>query len=197
MVFQSELFKPSKLFMKRVITLGIMATVLVFAACKGNKKEDATSETAGATQNASTSEQKSAPANQPKEYKVTITPDSAILGKKKEALVKISGATAMALTDPDGKDNGIEVVFTVNVTNKTHIGDGSGVSVYYSESRLQLDNNTNITAYTGSGNLSAQPESTSKEETWTYKVPAGAKPTQLNLFMDDTRVSVGVSLSEK
>jgi len=198
MFFSIGLFKPSKLFMKRVITLGIMASVLVFAACK-DKKKDATSETTGATQGpAATEEQKSsAPANQPKEYKVTITPDSAILGKKKEALVKVTGATAMALTDPDGKDNGIELTIKLTVTNKSHIGDGSSVSVYYSYSRLQLDNGTSITHDSGSGNLSAQPEATSGEESWVYKVPAGAKPTQLNLFMDDTRVSVGISLSEK
>jgi len=186
------------LFMKRVITLALIATVLVFSACKGGKKEE-TSEATGSTQEASTGseEKKPATANQPKEYKVTVTPDSAILGKKKEALVKVTGATAIALTDPDGKDNGIELTFKLTATNKSHISDGSGISVYYSYSRLQLDNGTSITHDSGSGNLSAQPEATSNEESWVYKIPAGAKPTQLNLFMDDTRVSVGVSLSEK
>lgn len=183
--------------MKRVFTLALIATVLVFSACKGGKKEE-TSEATGSTQPAASEEKKpAAAANQPKEYKVTITPDSAILGKKKEALVKVTGATAIALTDPDGKDNGIELTFKLTVTNKSHIGDGSGISVYYSYSRLQLDNGTSITHDSGSGNLNAQPEATSSEESWVYKIPAGAKPTQLNLFMDDTRVSVGVSLSEK
>jgi hypothetical protein len=70
------------------------------------------------------------------------------------------------------------------------------VSVYYSYSRLQLDNGTNITHDSGSGNLNAQPEATSEEQSWVYKIPAGAKPTALNLFMDETRVSVGVALSE-
>jgi uncharacterized lipoprotein YajG len=185
-----------KIFMKRVITLSLIAFVLVFAACKGGKKEE-TSETTGSTQPAASEEQKSAPANQPKEYKVTITPDSAILGKKKEALVKVIGATAMALTDADGKDNGIELTFKLTVTNKSHIGDGSSVSVSYADSRLQLDNGTNITHDSGTDFLRAQPEATSKEESWTYKIPANAKPTALNLFMDETRVSVGVSLSEK
>jgi hypothetical protein len=188
-----------KFFMKRVITLGLVATVLAFAACKGNKKEES-SENASSAQSAdagSSEEKKPAPANQPKEYKVIITPDSAILGKKKEALVKVVGATAIALTDPDGKDNGVELTFKLTVTNKSHIGDGSSVSVSYSYSRLQLDNGTNITHDSGSGNLSAQPEATSQEESWTYKIPAGAKPAALNLYMDDTRVSVGVALSEK
>jgi hypothetical protein len=185
--------------MKRVITLSLIAFVLVFSACKGGAKKEETNETTGSTQPASGSgeEHKSAPANQPKEYNVTVTPDSAILGKKKEALVKVVGATALALTDADGKDNGTELTFKLTVTNRSHIGDGSSLSLYYTESRLQLDNGNSITHDSGTGNLSAQPEATSKEESWTYKIPAGAKPTALNLFMDQTRVSVGVSLSEK
>jgi hypothetical protein len=183
--------------MKRVITLGIMASLLVFAACK-DKKKDATSETTGSTTTPATEEQKStAPANQPKEYKVTITPDSAILGKSKEALVKITGATAMALTDADGKDNGVELVVKLTLTNKGQIGKGSNIHVDYPNSRLTLDNGTNITCDTGTDYLRADAEATSKEESWTYKIPAGAKPTNLNLFMDETRVSVGVSLSAK
>jgi hypothetical protein len=184
--------------MKRVTLLSLIATVLVFTACKGDSKKDETGDANSSAQTPATSgeEQKSAPANQPKEYKVTFTPDSAILGKKKEAFIKIAGATAIALTDPDGKDNGIELTVKLSVTNKEHIGDGNSVAVYYTESRLQLGNGTNITAYSGSNNLSAQPEATSNEESWIYKIPAGAKPTALNLFMDGTRVSVNVNLSE-
>lgn len=187
-----------KFFMKRVITLGLVTTVLAFSACKGDSKKEESSENASSAQSSGAGEeQKSAPANQPKEYKVTITPDSAILGKKKEALVKITGATAVALTDPDGKDNGVELTFKLTVTNKMTIGDGSSVSIAYSNSRLQLDNGTNITHDSGTDYLRAQPEATSGEESWTYKIPAGAKPAALNLFYDDTRVSVGVALSEK
>ena len=186
-----------KIIMKRVTLLSLIAAVLVFAACKGDSKKDETGDTNASAQTpAGSEEKKSAPANQPKEYKVTITPDSAILGKKKEALVKVIGGTAISLADPDGKDNGIELVLKFTVTNKTTIGDGSSVSVAYSDSRLQLDNGTNTTCETGTDFLRAQPEATSKEESWTYKIPAGAKPTALNLFMDGTRVSVNVSLSE-
>lgn len=183
--------------MKRVITLGIIATALVFSACKNGKKEESGETNATAQTPAGSEEQKPAPANQPKEYKVTVTPDSAILGKSKEALIKVTGATAMALTDADGKDNGIELVVKLTVTNKGQIGKGSNIHVDYPNSRLQLDNGTNITCETGTDYLRAEPEATSKEESWTYKIPAGAKPTNLNLFMDETRVSVGVSLSEK
>ena len=186
------------LFMKRVITLALIATVLVFSACKGGKKEE-TSEATGSTQEASTGseEKKPATANQPKEYKVTVTPDSAILGKKKEAFIKITGATAMAMTDPDGKDNGIELVVKLQATNKQTIKDGSSFSVSYADSRLTLDNGTNVVCKTGTDYVLAQPEATGKEESWTFEIPAGAKPTALNLFYDDTRVSVGVALSEK
>lgn len=186
------------LIMKRVITLGLIATVLVFSACKGGKKEES-GDNASATESSSSTpaEEHKQAANQPKEYNVTFTPDSAVLGKKKEALVKITGATAIALTDPDGKDLGIELTIKLTVTNKSHIGEGSSVSVSYAESRLQLDNGTNITHDSGTDYLRAQPEATSKEESWTYKIPTGAKPSALNLFMDDTRVSVGVALSGK
>ena len=186
-----------KFFMKRVITLALIATVLVFSACKGGKKEE-TSEATGSGQQASGSgEEKKPAANQPKEYKVTITPDSAILGKKKEALVRVIGATAIVLSDADGKDNGIEITFKLTLTNRGKIGEGSYMHVDYTNSRLQLDNGTNITHDSGTGFLEAQPEATSEEESWTYKIPSGAKPTALNLFMDETRVTVGVSLSEK
>jgi cytoskeletal protein RodZ len=188
------------LIMKRVITLGLFATVLVFSACKGGKKEES-GDVSTATQSSSSSdapaEEKKSAANQPKEYKVTFTPDSAILGKKKEALVKVISATAIALTDPDGKDKGIELTVNLTVTNKSQIGDGRSVSVSYAESRLQLDNGTNITHDSGTDYLRAQPEATSNEESWTYKIPTGAKPSALNLFMDDTRVSIGVALTEK
>jgi hypothetical protein len=184
--------------MKKVILLGTISSVLVLSACKHDSKKEETSENAATTtQSAAVPAENKPAANQPKEYKVTFTPDSAILGKKKEALVKISGATAMALTDPDGKDNGIELVVKLKVTNKTSIKEGGNISVSYSESRLQLDNGTNVAAKTGSDFLRAQPEATGDEESWTYVIPAGAKPTALNLFMDDTRVSVGVALSEK
>lgn len=183
--------------MKRVILLGTISSVLVLSACKGGNKKEETSENAATTQTTSTSEEKKPAGNQPKEYNVTFTPDSAILGKKKEAFIKIAGATAIALTDPDGKDNGIELVVKLTATNKSQINAGSSISVSYADTRLQLDNGTNVACKTGTDFLRAQPEATGNEESWTYVIPTGAKPTALNLFMDDTRVSVGVALSEK
>lgn len=179
----------------RKIPLLLMASLLVFAACKNdNKKAEGETGTSTEQTPAAGEEQKTAAANQPKEYKVIVTPDSAILGKSKEALVKVTGATAIALSDPDGKDNGIELTFKLTVTNKSTIGDSKSVSVSYADSRLELDNGTKITHDSGTDFLRAQPEATSNEESWTYKIPAGAKPKALNLFMDDTRVSVNVTL---
>ena len=176
----------------RKIPLLLMASLLAFAACKNDNKKaegEASTQTPAAGE-----EKKSSAANQPKEYKVIITPDSAILGKSKEALVKVTGATAIALTDPDGKDNGIELTFKLTVTNKSTLTDKKYVSVSYADSRLQLDNGTNITHDSGTDFLRAEPEATSKEESWVYKIPAGAKPKALNLFFSDTRVSVNVTL---
>lgn len=178
----------------RKIPLLLMASLLAFAACKNdNKKAEGETETSTQTP-AAGEEQKKGAANQPKEYKVIVTPDSAILGKSKEALVKVTGATAVALTDPDGKDNGIELTFKLTVTNKSTLTDKKYVSVSYADSRLQLDNGTNITHDSGTDFLRAEPEATSKEESWVYKIPAGAKPKALNLFFSDTRVSVNVTL---
>jgi protein involved in sex pheromone biosynthesis len=57
--------------MKRVITLGLIATVLVFSACKGGKKEEG-AENAASTESSSSgtpAEEKNQTANQPKEEK--------------------------------------------------------------------------------------------------------------------------------
>lgn len=181
-------------FMKRILYSFMMIASLSVVACKG-KKDDKAADTSASTE-ATTPKSSDAIANQPKNYKVVITPDSALLGKKSEALVKATGGTAVALQDPDGKDNGIELNVKLQLTNKGKIGDGSSISVSYSDSRLQLDNGNNITAETGTDYLRAAPEATSKEESWTYKIPAGAKPAALNLFLDGTRVSVKVALED-
>ena len=178
---------------------GITLSALV--ACNNAKdKEAGTTGEANTTGEATTSAE-AAPtggetrtANGPKSYAVSFSPDSAILGKSGEAKVKVMGGTAVALTDPDGKDNGIQLVVKLQATNTTKIGEGSSISVSYADSRLQLDNGTSISAETGTDYLRAQPESSGKIESWTFQVPAGAKPSALNLFLDGTRVSVGIAL---
>ncbi|HSC37658.1 MAG TPA: hypothetical protein VLD19_07305 [Chitinophagaceae bacterium] len=179
--------------MRKIGTLIIMSSLFMFS-CKsknGNSSDQGETKTPETT----TQDQKPGITSQPKTYKVVFSPDSALLGKKNEALIKITGATAVALQDPDGKDNGIELTVKLTVTNKEKISSSSNLHVDYPNSRLQLDNGTNTVCDTGTDFLRAAPESTSKEESWVYKIPAGTKPTALNLFMDDTRVSVSVSLN--
>jgi len=177
--------------MRRVLvsTAAIALALLVACNSKENKTEN-TAETAATQGDAP----KDKPANQPASYTVSISPDSALLGKSMEALVKVTGGTAIALSDPDGKDNGVELVLKLQVTNRNTIETGGSISVSYADSRLQLDNGNNIAAETGTDYLRAQPEASSGIESWTYKIPAGAKPTALNLFLDGTRSSVSVSL---
>lgn len=180
---------------KKTLTLAIAVCFTLMAGCANNSDKD--KETT--TDEAVTSESASAPTetptpNQPKSYTAVFSPDSAILGKSNEALVKITGASAVALTDPDGKDKGIEFVVKLQVTNRGQIGEGGSISVSYEDARLQLDNGTSMAASTGTDYLRAQPEATSNIESWTFTIPAGAKPTALNLFMNGTRVSTSITL---
>ncbi len=170
-----------------------LSALLFLTACKGRNNAGSTAEEK-VTQQTTASNQPGALANQTKTYTAVISPDTAVLGKSREAVVKINSVSAVALQDPDGKDNGLELVFRLQLTNKTHIGEGSMIHVDYPDSRLQLDNGNNITCTSGTDFLRAEPEATSKEESWIYDVPAGARPKALNLFLDGTRVTVGVTL---
>lgn len=182
--------------MKKVIFIALV-TVSALSACSSNKTgSESADSTSQSEETATSAEAGTSSENQPKSYNVVVTPDSALLGKQSEALIRINGGTAVALQDPEGKDAGIELTLKLTVTNKTAIG-GNGVSVSYNDSRLKLDNGTNLTAETGSDYLRADPESTSKEESWTYKLPAGTKPSALNLFMNETRASVNLILEDK
>jgi hypothetical protein len=179
--------------MKKIFYSLVIASIFL-AACKGNNdskeaKDSATENTA--TSNSSGSNET---ANQSKTYEVSFTPDSAVIGKQHEALVKLTGGNAVVIQDADGKDEGLELSLKLTLTNKLKIDDGSSIHVDYPDSRLQLDNGTSITSETGTDFLRAEPEATSKEETWTYKIPAGAKPAALSLFLDGTRASVNIAI---
>lgn len=186
--------------MKKTALVAISFAALLAFSCKpksGNnesadskKDSAATEQTVPAT--AATPAATPAPANAPKTYTVTFSPDSAILGKKQEAAVKVTPAGATDLSDPDGKSQGIELTFKVTLTNKNKIG-GNSIGVSPSDFRLVLDNNTSISQASGSY-VSAEPESTKESEVITYRIPAGAKPKALNLFYDETRASVQVSM---
>ena len=176
---------------KRLIPISALALFALVYSCKSKPKETTTdSGTAQTTQPAATPT--AAPANEPKTYTVTFSPDTVLLGKDKEAFVKIKNAKAIALTNPDGKDEGIELRFDLDVTNKRKIGTNN-IFFRTDQFRLSLDNGNNITQDTG-GAEGVDPESTKEVKGIVYKIPAGAKPKTLNMFHDETRVSVGIDL---
>ena len=180
--------------MKKLV-LGIsVISALVFYSCKGKEKEPNTENATSSTEQSTPSnESQSASAtNEPKTFKVTFAPDTLYLGKSKEAFIKIKNAKAIELQNPDGKSEGTELTFDLDVTNKNKVG-GDNFFFRTDNFRLQLDNGNNITQYTG-GSSGVDAESTKEITGITYKIPANSKPKALALFHDETRVSVGVTV---
>jgi hypothetical protein len=179
--------------MKKTLIAFATVTTMALFACKDKAKEEGSGDTTTPSAEQKTTEAESKPAaNEPKTYKVTFTPDTVYLGKDKEAFVKIKNAKAVALQDPDGKSEGIEFTFDLDVTNKRTVG-GDALFFRTDNFRLQLDNGNNITQYTGSSS-GVDAESTKELKEIIYKIPADAKPKTLNLFHDGTRVGVAVTL---
>jgi hypothetical protein len=182
--------------MKKLPLIAVISASLFVFACKSKSDKTTGDSTAVKTDQTSAETPVTEPAvqtNEPKTYTVTFSPDTALLGKQKEAALKVIPVSATDLSDPDGKSQGIELTFKIALTNKTKIGSGNTIGVGPSDFRLVLDNNTSISQSSGSY-FSAEPESTKESEVITYRIPAGAKPKTLNLFYDETRASVGVSL---
>lgn len=185
--------------MKKISFIAVISAVVFIVSCK-SKSGDKASESNGDTAKAATTQAASPttatpaaqPANAPKTYTVTFAPDTAILGKKQEAALKVVPVSATDLSDPDGKSQGIELTFKVSLTNKNKIG-GNTIGIAPNDFRLVLDNNTSISQASGSY-FSAEPESTKESEAITYRIPAGAKAKALNLFYDETRATVQVSM---
>jgi hypothetical protein len=185
---------------KKILSFAVAAFLTIgMIACKGKKKEadanTATEQTptSGANDVKPAEEIKpSGPANAPKTYQLSLMPDSVILGKEKEAFIKLMGGEAIELQDADGKSTGMNIKFKLRVTNKSTLENKKFFSVNAGDARLELDNGTNTT-YKNGGSFNPDPES-SKDDVWEFEIPAGTKPTKLNLFYDGTRVSVAVSL---
>jgi hypothetical protein len=178
---------------KLVLGISVLSTLVLFS-CKGKEKE-ANAENTTASAEKSTPSNESQPAaatNEPKTFKVTFSPDTVYLGKSKEAFIKIKNAKAVELQTPDGKSEGIELTFDLDATNKNKVG-GNSLYIGTSDFRLQLDNNNNITQYSGSS-ANVDAESTKELTGITYKIPSGAKPKALSLFYDQTRASIGVGI---
>lgn len=180
--------------MKRIILVFSVGLMVALVACKGKGK------TENADQQTTTSEQAegntpapdAAPTNQPKTYAVVFSPDTAYLGKKKEAFVRIKNATAVELSDADGKITGTEITYELEVTNKNQVG-GNGIFVNPDQFRLQLDNGNSVT-HDSYNSLNVDAESTKSSTDNKFRLPAGTKPKSLNLFYDETRVPIAVEM---
>ena len=178
---------------KLLFALAILSGILFFNSCKG--KTDGTEATpAGtATETSDAPTPEPGTVTEPKSYAVIATPETILLGKNKEASVKILNIKAVDLSDPDGKSLGIQLSYQLELTNKNPIGEGS-IQIDPDKFRLELDNGTKI-SHDDYTSVSADAESTkATSRDCIFKLPAGTKPAALNLFYDETRVSVKIEM---
>ncbi len=180
------------------IALSLFAGLVYVEACKGKEKKEEPTTT---TTNSDTKPEPTpapnpttttTPTNEPKTYTIVVTPDTAVLGKSKEAFVKIKNLKAVELSEPDGKSTGIEISYDIELTNRNKIG-GYSVQVVPNDFRLELDNGTKI-SHQNYNSVSTPAESTASSTGNIFRLPAGTKPTALNLFYDETRVSLKMEL---
>ena len=174
---------------KNVIAIVMLTGIMTIYSCKDNKKEQEDQTTT--SQPATDENSGSATSSEPKTYTVTATPDAALLGKNKEASIKIKDLTALELSNPDGTSAGIELSYKIELTNKNAIG-GNSVGISTADFRLTLDNGNKIPP--NSTYVNAEPEATKLSDADKFIIPAGAKPTSLDLFYDQTRVSIKLEL---
>src|SRR4051812_33690645 len=103
--------------MKRSFLAAAVLISIAFVACKEKKAAENTA--SGESESSSTPAAASTtPTNEPKSYAVTFSPDTAYLGKNKEAFVKLQNGKAVELMDADGKSTGIELSYELELTNK-------------------------------------------------------------------------------
>jgi len=129
--------------------------------------------------------------NAPASTEFKAVPDSAILGKNSEALVKVIGAKSISLQDAEGKTTGSELTLNLSITNKSKLDNKIFFTVQSNDARLELDNSTSIPSSGSTGTTNPEPESTGQAE-WKFNLPAGTQPKKLNFFLDGTRVSVSL-----
>jgi hypothetical protein len=181
---------------KSVFAMALLSGILTLNSCKGDKKTDETTpETTTTTTEATPTETTTPEVVEPKSYTINVapgTPETILLGKNNEASIKILNLKAIDLSDPEGKSLGIQLSYDMEVTNKNVIG-GSSVYLDPTKFRLELDNGTKIT-YDQYNTVDVTAESTKTSSGNTYKLPPGTKPVALNLFLDETRVSVKLEI---
>lgn len=171
------------------VALFFSLSVASLSSCNSNKEGKQT-DSASVAKEDNTDSKKTE--NEPASYKMTAMPDSAILGREKEALVKVKDMQVVELMDADGKSTGSELTVQLSVSNKSTLDKKKFFSISSSDARLELDNNTSIPTSSSEGSTNPEAESTS-DATWKFKLPADAKPVKLNFFLDGTRVGVNLT----
>ena len=84
------------------------------------------------------------------------------------------------MQDREGKSTGMNIKFNLRVTNKSTLDHKKFFNINSGDARMELDNGTNVTAKNGD---SLNPEAeASLDGKWEFEIPAGTKPTKLNLF---------------
>lgn len=177
------------------ITLKIalfFALATTFVACKNSTKDQTEENTTSATNTENATTPATPTENAPETISYTVTPDSAILGKTKEALVKIKEATSVLLQDADGKSTGAELTLKLLISNKSSLDLKKYFSLASSDARLELDNGNSITVEKSNGSSSPEPEASTEAE-WIFNLPSGSAPKKLSFFLDGTRVSVNLA----
>ncbi len=179
------------------IAIALLSGILTLNSCKGKTDETTNSPTeSSVSPETPQTETTVATASEPKSYTVNVapgTPETILLGKNKEASLKILNLKAIDLSDPEGKSLGVQLSYQLELTNKNPIG-GSSIQIDPAQFRLELDNGTKI-SHDDYISVSADAESTkTTTEDCIFKLPAGTKPAALNLFYDETRVSVKLEM---
>lgn len=171
---------------KNLIQIIFLVSFILYS-CKGGKTK-----TDESVQTTTVDGSESKPlANKDSEIKantVTATPDSATLGKNKEAFIRIKNLKEVRLTNPEGENTGTELSYDIEVTNNNKIG-GNNIFINPNDFRLLLDNGIKIT-HDNYNSVSADPESTKSSIDNKFKLPPGTKPASLNLFFNETSASV-------
>ncbi|MCX2495567.1 hypothetical protein OQX63_18895 [Pedobacter sp. PF22-3] len=168
----------------------ICAGAFALSSCSSSSKDKPADTTITKTETTVTVPAKEENAPDGTEY--TVAPDSAILGKSKEALVKVTSASSIDLKDADGKPTGAELTVNLQVTNKSTLEAKKYFAISSSDARLELDNGTSITGTERSGSTNPEAEASS-QAVWSFQLPPNASPKKLNFFLDGTRVSVGLT----
>lgn len=175
---------------KSILVFSLLSVITLSYSCKSSKKQD--DKKAQASSQADSAQSNTAvAATGTKTYAVTATPDSAFLGKKKEALIRLKDMKAIDLSDPDGKITGMELTYKIELTNKNAIG-GNNIGISTNNFRLVLDNGNKIAP--SSVFVAADANETKLSDEDKFEIPAGAKPVSLNLFYDQTNAAVKLDL---